>query len=177
MSETDAQTQPAATEEKPAEETENVTEEKDDSKPAQRKNTRQEKKMKESLLKHNLKQLEGVSTVMMRKGQQIMWSFTNPEVYYLDNVYVVFGDPQMQDAGRQAIDQLRQSANSVDDTPTEPQARVMEDPNVEVDTTGLKEEDINTIMDQVKGISRARAAEALRKANCDLVTAVMDLTC
>ncbi|OHT01182.1 Nascent polypeptide-associated complex subunit alpha [Tritrichomonas foetus] len=171
MSETDAaaapatteETTPETTEEKPAEET---------PKPAARKNSRAEKKMKEALLKHNLKQLENVSTVMLRKGQQLMWTFSQPEVYYIENVYVIFGEPTMDDPGARAIDAIKNNA-----TPTEtaePKVSVSEDVDDVEDAEGLKEEDITTIMQQ-SNVSRNRAIKALREANGDLVTAVMNL--
>ncbi|KAH0787212.1 NAC domain-containing protein [Histomonas meleagridis] len=142
---------------------------------APRKVSRAEKKMKEALLKHNLKPLEKVSTVMMRKGAQIMWTFASPDVYFIDDVYIVFGEPQMQDPGAKAVEQLRSSAAAQEAAPAEPAATVVEDEQEgEVDATGLKEEDINTIMQQ-SNVSRARAVQALRDADGDLVTAVMNL--
>lgn len=142
---------------------------------APRKVSRAEKKMKEALLKHNLKPLEKVSTVMMRKGQQIMWSFAQPDVYFIDDVYIIFGEPQMQDPGAKAVEQLKNSAVAEEAAPAEPAAKVVEDEQEgEVDATGLKEEDINTIMQQ-SNVSRARAIKALRDADGDLVTAVMNL--
>ncbi|KAH0789160.1 nascent polypeptide-associated complex subunit alpha-like protein 1 [Histomonas meleagridis] len=143
---------------------------------APRKVSRAEKKMKEALLKHNLKPLEKVSTVMMRKGAQIMWTFASPDVYFIDDVYIVFGEPQMQDPGARAVEQLKNSAAAAQEAiPKEPTTTVVEDDQEgEVDATGLKEEDINTIMQQ-SNVSRARAVQALRDADGDLVTAVMNL--
>ena len=173
----------AATEEKKEETTEEKKEEtteekKEETKPAPRKNTRAEKKMKEALCKHGIKPLEGVKTVMMRKGVQIMWTFTDPDVYCLENVYVVFGEPSMQNnPGQQAFKQLIESADVGQEKKDEPSATVVDDTAAtgdEPDATGLKEEDIQTIMQQAN-VNRARAIEALRGADGDLVTAVMNL--
>ena len=156
-------------------EEEKVEEAKTEEPAAPRKVSRAEKKMKEALLKHNLKPLEKVSTVMMRKGAQIMWTFASPDVYFIDDVYIVFGEPQMQDPGAKAVEQLKSSAAAQEAAPAEPAATVVEDEQEgEVDATGLKEEDINTIMQQ-SNVSRARAVQALRDADGDLVTAVMNL--
>jgi nascent polypeptide-associated complex subunit alpha len=144
----------------------------DSEEPKQRKSGRAEKKMKETLLRHNLQKLEGVNSVMMRKGAQLVWSFTQPEVYRLDNVYVIFGEPSASDPGVQAVQQLKSSA-ATDASPAEPAATVVEDAG-EADATGLREEDINTIIQQTS-VTRARAIEALRQADGDLVTAVMNL--
>lgn len=169
---------PATTEEtKPAEEAqpaEGSAPENKETKPAPRKNSRAEKKMKEALLKNNLKQLEKVSTVMIRKGQQLMWTFSQPEVYYLENVYVIFGEPTMDDPAARAINAIHDNATTGDIAPTETTNTTVVDDNEEEDATDLKEEDINTIMQQ-SNVSRGRAIKALREANGDLVTAVMNL--
>jgi nascent polypeptide-associated complex subunit alpha len=157
----DAPAEPTA-EEKPAEEVKSTS----------RKNARAEKKMKDALLRHNLTQLPNVSSVMMRKGAQIAWSFTEPEVYYIENVYVVFGEPSVQDAGRRAVDDLKKTIPE-DTAPVEPGPTVVEDA-VEEDASDLKSEDIDTIIQQT-GVTRARAIQALRDAGNDLVTAVMNL--
>jgi nascent polypeptide-associated complex subunit alpha len=144
----------------------------DGDKPAARKNARAEKKMKDAFLKHNLTKLENVSTVMMRKTGSISWSFDSPEVYFLENCYVVFGEPNTTNPAEDAVRELKTTAGG--DVPSsEPTPTVVEDGG-EIDTAGLREEDIATIMQQTS-VTRARAAEALREAGGDLVTAVMNL--
>ena len=140
---------------------------------APRKINRAEKKMREALLKHNLKQLENVTTVTMMKGRQMVWTFTQPDVYYIDNVYIVFGESQMQDAGRRAVDELKDTV-ATEETPVEAKPEIKEE-DVKVDETGLEENDINLVMTQAN-CSRSRAVGALREANGDIVTAVMNLT-
>jgi nascent polypeptide-associated complex subunit alpha len=140
---------------------------------APRKTSRGEKKMREALLKHNLKQIENVLTVFMRKPPQLHWQFEAPEVFVLDNVYVVFGEPVAQSPGQQAVKDLKTTA-AAEEAPIEAAPKIVED--VEAgDATGLKEEDITTIMAQAS-VSRARAIEALNESGGDLVTAVMNLT-
>jgi nascent polypeptide-associated complex subunit alpha len=146
-----------------------------DGKTTPRKNSRAEKKMKEALLKFNLKPLEKIATVMMRKSTQVIWTFNNPDVYYLENVYVVFGEPSMQDAGQQAVQELKKTAAEEEPAP-EPEAKVIDDEAASQETpSDLKEDDINTLMSQAN-VPRSRAIEALREADGDLVTAVMNLT-
>jgi nascent polypeptide-associated complex subunit alpha len=110
---------------------------------------------------------------MMRKGAQIVWSFSQPDVYVLDNVYVIFGEPSVQDPGDQAVQQLKTSA-ATEVSHDEPVTTVVEDEGQDADASGLRDEDINTIMQQTN-VTRARAIEALRQADGDLVTAVMNL--
>ena len=173
---------PAPVEEEKKEETPATEEEKKDEvvpKPA-RKNTRAEKKMKDALMKHGLKPLENVSTVMMRKGAQIMWTFSQPDVYCLENVYVVFGEPSMQNnPGQQAFQHLIENADVSQEKTEEPAAKVVDDTaagDEEADAGEFKEEDISTIMQQAN-VSRARAIQALKDASGDLITAVMNLAC
>jgi nascent polypeptide-associated complex subunit alpha len=142
-----------------------------------RKNSRAEKKMRESLLKFGLKPVPGVSTVMMRKtAQQLIWNFASPDVYQLDNVYVIFGEVAMQNAGQEAVEELKKTAGD-DDAPVESKPTIVDDePAAEQETpSDLKEEDITTLMGQAN-VSRAAAIEALHEAKGDLVTAVMNLT-
>jgi nascent polypeptide-associated complex subunit alpha len=148
----------------------------DGSKPA-KKNSRAEKKMRESLMKFGLKPVPGVSTVMMRKtSQQLIWNFQSPQVYQLDNVYVIFGEVTMQNAGDEAVRELKKTAVE-EESPAESKPTIVDDePAADQETpSDLKEEDITTLMGQAN-VSRAAAIEALRDAGGDLVTAVMNLT-
>jgi nascent polypeptide-associated complex subunit alpha len=143
---------------------------------AKRKNSRAEKKMKDGLLKYGLTKLEGVTTVMMRKAQQLIWTFNSPDVYQLENVYVIFGEPSMQSAGDEAVKELKKTAVE-DEAPAEQKPTIVEDEVVtnEEIPSDLKEDDITTLMGQAN-VTRARAIDALREAKGDLVTAVMNLT-
>lgn len=140
-------------------------------KPA-RKINRAEKKMREALLKHNLQELENVTTVTMRRGSQMVFTFTQPDVFFLGDVYVVFGESNMQDAASSAASEISNVAGAAAE---EAKPEVKEEEEGEVDATGLEESDIKMVMDQGK-CSRARAVKALRDNNNDMVTAVMSLT-
>ena len=56
-----------------------------------------------------------------------------------------------------------------------PEPDVEEDEGEEVDETGVEPKDIELVMTQA-GVSRARAVKALKAADGDLITAIMDLT-
>ena len=155
----------------PVEETkEEAKEEPKEEKPA-RKNSRAEKKMKDALLKHGIKPLENVMTVVMRKANQLVWTFSQPDVYCLENVYVVFGEPSMDPTGN-AMSQI--APEKVEEGEEKKDEAVVVDDSAEVDASGLKEEDITTCMQQAN-CSRAQAIDALKAADGDLVTAVMNL--
>ena len=139
----------------------------------ERKINRAEKKMRETLFKHNLQQLENVTTVTMRRGNQMVFTFSQPDVYYLGDVYVVFGESNMQDAASSAASEISNVANAAAEE-AKPEVEINEKEE-EVDATGLEETDIAMVMDQAK-CTRARAIKALRENNNDMVTAVMSLT-
>ena len=136
---------------------------------ATHKETRAEKNMKAALLKFNLKKLEKVSTVTIRRGINGVFSFANPEVYYVGDVYVVFGETQSASVGSQLSNLVDQPEASAEE---EAKPVVADDENV--DATGLDENDIKTIMEQ-GNVSRSRAVHALREADGDVVNAVMKL--
>jgi nascent polypeptide-associated complex subunit alpha len=112
----------------------------------------------------------------MRKAQQLMWTFSNPDVYQLENVFVVFGEPATQSAGDEAVKELKKTAVE-DDAPAEVKPTIVEDEAAASEETppDLKDDDIRTLMSQAS-VTRARAIDALREAGGDLVTAVMNLT-
>ena len=167
MSAEEAQAQQATTEEK--------KEEAPAPAKAPRKINRAEKKMREALLKHNLTQLEGVTTVTMRRGAELVFTFSQPDVYYLGDVYVVFGESNMQDAASSAAAEISNVAQTAGEEAEKTDVRVEEEDDANVDTTGLEESDIQMVMDQAK-CSKARAVKALRENNNDMVSAVMSLT-
>lgn len=139
------------------------------------KETRAEKKMKASLLKFNLKKMEKVSTVTMRRGNQTIFTFSNPEVYYVDDVYVIFGESRYNDAASDAINTFTKASEttSTEAAAEEPKATVAGEE--ELSAEGLDEGDIATIMEQ-GNVSRNRAIQALRETNGDVVNAVMKLS-
>ena len=139
-----------------------------------RKINRAEKKMREALLKHNLTQLENVTTVTMRRGAELVFTFTQPDVYYLGDVYVVFGESNVQDAASNAAHEISNVATKAAEEEKK-DVVVSEEDDANVDTTGLEESDIKMVMEQAK-CSKARAVKALRDNNNDMVTAVMSLT-
>ena len=138
-------------------------------KPA-RKIGRAEKKMRDALLKHNLKELENVTTVTMRRGNQMVFTFTQPDVYYLDNVYIVFGESNMQDPARN----IAQDISAIAKEEGEEKKAVVNEEG-EVDETGVEAADIEMVMQQAN-VSRARAVQALKDNNNDMVSAVMSLS-
>ena len=138
------------------------------------KETRAEKKMKASLLKFNLKKMEKVTTVTMRRGNQMIFNFTNPEVYYVDDVYIIFGESRYNDAASDAINTFTKGTETAgaEKPAEEPKATVASEE--ELSAEGLDEGDIATIMEQ-GNVSRNRAIQAIRETNGDVVNAVMRL--
>ena len=128
--------------------------------------------MREALFKHQLQQLENVTTVTIRRGSQMVFSFSQPDVYYLGDVYIVFGESNQQDASQAAAKEISSVAGAAAE---EAKPEIKEEDEGDVDATGLEETDINMVMEQAK-CTRARAIKALRENNNDMVSAVMTLT-
>lgn len=74
----------------------------------------------------------------------------------------------------QAAEQFRARDHSHISAQPEPLATIEED-DEEVDETGVEPKDIELVMTQA-AVSRAKAVKALKAANGDLVTAIMNVT-
>ncbi|GAA5854240.1 hypothetical protein JCM8547_001750 [Rhodosporidiobolus lusitaniae] len=141
-----------------------------------------------SLTKLGLKQVPGVSRVVIRRTKNALFVINDPQVYKspASECYIVFGeakpeDPaagfpqfaqmaQQQEQLAQAQQQLEQATLS--DTAEGKKKDEGEDSG-EVDESGLDEADINVVMTQANA-SREKAVKALKAANGDIVQAILD---
>merc|ERR1711881_643298 len=157
------------------------------------KQSRQEKKARKSIAKLGLKQVPGITRVVIKKSKTMLFAINKPEVFQNANsdTYVVFGEAKVEDLGAnqqyQAAKQLekaqqeaaaRQAAAAVTQTakPTELiEDDVEEVDDAEVDTDGLEDKDIDLVIQQAS-CSKAKAVKSLRNNNGDIVNAIMELT-
>jgi nascent polypeptide-associated complex subunit alpha len=108
-----------------------------------------------------------------------MFVIAKPDVFKSPNsdTYVIFGEAKIEDFGAQAQAQAAQnfvpSAQSL--ATAEPSAAAVEEEEEEADASGLKESDIELVVSQA-GVSRAKAINALRAKDSDIVSAIMELT-
>lgn len=116
---------------------------------------------------------------------QILFVINRPDVFKSPNsdTYVIFGEAKIEDLGAQAqanaAEQFRMqeampstteaSQGKIEDA--EPEA----DDGDEVDETGVEDKDIELVMTQA-GVSRPKAIKALKAADGDIVSAIMELT-
>ncbi|XP_042058050.1 nascent polypeptide-associated complex subunit alpha-like protein 3 isoform X2 [Salvia splendens] len=145
------------------------------------KQSRSEKKSRKAMLKLGMKPIPGVSRVTVKKSKNILFIISKPDVFKSPNsdTYVIFGEAKIEDLSSQlqtqAAEQFKVPVPNIGQaTPkAEPEAVIQDDEDV--DETGVEPKDIELVMTQA-GVSRVRAVKALKEANGDIVSAIMELT-
>ncbi|XP_042066663.1 nascent polypeptide-associated complex subunit alpha-like protein 1 [Salvia splendens] len=145
------------------------------------KQSRSEKKSRKAMLKLGMKPIPGVSRVTVKKSKNILFIISKPDVFKSPNsdTYVIFGEAKIEDLSSQLQTQAAEQfkvpiPNSSQAAPkAEPEALIQDDEDV--DETGVEPKDIELVMTQA-GVSRVRAVKALKEANGDIVSAIMELT-
>jgi len=104
---------------------------------------------------------------------------SNPDVFKspASDTYVIFGEAKIEDLSAQAqasaAEQFKMAeAQSIESKETS--ASAPEDDG-DVDETGVEPKDIELVMSQA-GVGRGKAVNALKKADGDIVSAIMELT-
>ncbi len=156
---------------------------------------RAERKARRMMEKLGSKKVPGISQVVlkMRGGGARGGVFTiaAPDVFEKNGSYIIFGEARQGGGGAgstqaqqaQAIQQLAALAKSdggiempAGDAAAEgDSAKVEEVDAAAVDASGLEEKDIDLVVTQ-SGCSRAKAVQALKDNDGDLVNAIMSLT-
>ncbi|KAL6853871.1 hypothetical protein ACP4OV_019900 [Aristida adscensionis] len=143
------------------------------------KQSRSEKKSRKAMLKLGMKTITGVSRVTIKKSKNILFVISKPDVFKSPNsdTYVIFGEAKIEDLSSQLQSQAAEQFKAPDPSTVipkaEPSAAAQDDE--EVDETGVEPKDIELVMTQAS-VSRARAVKALKAADGDIVTAIMELT-
>ena len=103
-----------------------------------------------------------------------------PDVFKSPNsdTYVIFGEAKIEDLSAQAqsaaAEQFKMAeAQAVETKETE--AAAADEDEGEIDETGVEPKDIELVMTQAS-VSRSKAVNALKKADGDIVSAIMELT-
>lgn len=144
--------------------------------------------------KLGMKPVPGIRSVQIRKAKNILFVINNPDVFKspTSDTYVVFGEAKIEDLSAQAAgaaaEQFRMSEAAAaaaaggagESRGAAPSgtgaARIeAEDADEEVDETGVEPKDIDLVMTQAS-VSRSRAVKALKAADNDIVSAIMELT-
>ncbi|KAK4051076.1 GAL4 enhancer protein [Microbotryomycetes sp. JL221] len=159
--------------------------------------SRGETKSRKALSKLGLKQVEGVTRVVMRRPRGQLVVIAQPEVYKspVSDCYVVFGEARTDDnmaqsqflqahaiaqaeMERQAKEAASKGGESsgaaaIEDKGKADGAAADEADDADVDSTGVEEDDIQVVMQQ-SNCSRAKAVKALKATNGDIVQAILD---
>lgn len=113
---------------------------------------------------------------------QILFVISKPDVFKSPNsdTYVIFGEAKIEDLSSQlqsqAAEQFKAPNPSQVTSKPEPSAVALEEEeDGEVDETGVEPKDVELVMTQA-GVSRPKAVKALKAADGDIVSAIMELT-
>jgi len=140
--------------------------------------------------KLGMKPVTGINRVTIKKAKAVLLYIEDPEILKspgADNTYVVFGEVKLQDypsgLGAQDVEKYRKGEKPVDnvekivtDKPVEKVVSDVkeEDESAPINEEGLNAADIDNIMEHSK-CTRRKAVKALREANGDSVTAIINL--
>eukprot|EP00397_Hematodinium_sp_SG-2012_P049378 GEMP01056923.1.p1 GENE.GEMP01056923.1~~GEMP01056923.1.p1 ORF type:complete len:187 (+),score=53.16 GEMP01056923.1:362-922(+) len=142
------------------------------------KQNRSEKKGRKALQKMGIKPVSGIIRVTIKKSNTILFVIAKPDVHKApgSDTYIVFGEAKIEDqsakAQATAAQQFTQPAVASAETKIE---EIVIEPEVEVDETGIEPKDIELVIAQA-GCTRAKAVQALKTHNNDLVEAIMELS-
>ncbi|KAJ4828464.1 hypothetical protein Tsubulata_018174 [Turnera subulata] len=143
------------------------------------KQSRSEKKSRKAMLKLGMKPIQGVSRVTVKKSKNILFVISKPDVFKspTSDTYVIFGEAKIEDLSSQLQTQAAEQFKAPDlsHVISKPETSAMAQDDEEVDETGVEPKDIELVMTQA-GVSRSKAVKALKAADGDIVSAIMELT-
>ncbi|CAA7033203.1 unnamed protein product [Microthlaspi erraticum] len=149
------------------------------------KQSRSEKKSRKAMLKLGMKPVTDVSRVTIKRSKNVLFVISKPDVFKSPNseTYVIFGEAKIDDMSSQLQAQAAQRfkmpdvASMIPNTDASEAAAVAQDEDDDevVDETGVEPKDIDLVMTQA-GVPRGKAVKALKAADGDIVSAIMELT-
>ncbi|KAK8575695.1 hypothetical protein V6N13_033053 [Hibiscus sabdariffa] len=143
------------------------------------KQSRSEKKSRKAMLKLGMKPIPGVSRVTVKKSKNILFVISKPDVFKspASDTYVIFGEAKIEDLSSQLQTQAAEQFKAPDlsNVISKPETSTNVQDDEEVDETGVEPKDIELVMTQA-GVSRSKAVKALKAADGDIVSAIMELT-
>uniref|UniRef100_A0A803N7A3 NAC-A/B domain-containing protein n=1 Tax=Chenopodium quinoa TaxID=63459 RepID=A0A803N7A3_CHEQI len=143
------------------------------------KQSRSEKKSRKAMLKLGMKPITGVSRVTVKKSKNILFVISKPDVFKspTSDTYVIFGEAKIEDLSSQLQTQAAEQFKSPDmsNVISKPESSAMAQDDEDVDESGVEPKDIELVMTQA-GVPRGKAVKALKAADGDIVSAIMELT-
>ncbi|KAH7296322.1 hypothetical protein KP509_26G019100 [Ceratopteris richardii] len=131
--------------------------------------------------KLGMKPVTGVTRVTIKRNKNILFVMSKPDVFKspASDTYIIFGEAKIEDLSSQlqtkAAEQFKAPAHAHGIPKAEASTANEADEDEEVDETGVEPKDIELVMTQA-GVSRSKAVKALRNADGDIVSAIMELT-
>mmetsp|Transcript_55841 Transcript_55841/g.155506 ORF Transcript_55841/g.155506 Transcript_55841/m.155506 type:complete len:196 (-) Transcript_55841:100-687(-) len=152
------------------------------------KQNRSEKKSRKAVQKLGMKPVPGIVRVTVKKSKNILFVISKPDVHKAPNsdTYIIFGEAKIEDLSAQAQASAAQQFTQAGGAPMDVAkamggdgdaagAKIEEVDEGDVDDSGIEPKDIELVMSQVQ-CSRAKAINALRSNNNDIVEAIMQLS-
>ncbi|PIA48699.1 hypothetical protein AQUCO_01400933v1 [Aquilegia coerulea] len=110
---------------------------------------------------------------------QILFVISKPDVFKspTSDTYVIFGEAKIEDLSSQLQTQAAEQFKAPDlsHVISKPETSAIAQDDEDVDETGVEPKDIELVMTQA-GVTRSKAVKALKAAEGDIVTAIMELT-
>mmetsp|Transcript_10767 Transcript_10767/g.30491 ORF Transcript_10767/g.30491 Transcript_10767/m.30491 type:complete len:189 (-) Transcript_10767:188-754(-) len=148
------------------------------------KQNRSEKKSRKAVQKLGMKPVPNIVRVTVKKSKNILFVISKPDVHKSPNsdTYIVFGEAKIEDLSAQAQASAAQQFTQAPELAAEPREgggdtapKIEEVEEDDADEDGIEPKDIELVISQVN-CSRAKAVQALRKNNNDIVEAIMQLS-
>jgi len=163
------------------------------------KQSRSEKKSRKAMQKLGLKPVPGINRVTLKGSNNVLYAIGKPDVFRSSSsdTYIIFGkiedfssnpaldavkkfakQPNADEKEEDEVPALVEAETAPKATNKEPAAtpaKKEEKSDEPVDETGIEAKDIELVMSQ-GNVSRPVAVKALKKANGDIVNAIMELT-
>ncbi|KAM0948747.1 putative nascent polypeptide-associated complex NAC domain, NAC A/B domain superfamily [Dioscorea sansibarensis] len=138
-----------------------------------------EKKCRKAMLKLGMMPMAGINRVTVQKSKSVMFVISNPDVYASPDTdtFIVFGEAKIEDLRSQLQTHAAENFKVPDLSHVilKPETSSMAQDDEDVDETGVEPKDIELIMTQA-GVSKSKAIKALKAADGDIVSAIMELT-
>merc|ERR1711970_1570364 len=151
------------------------------------KQSRSEKKSRKAMQKLGMKPVPGIIRVTVKKSKNILFVIKEPDVFKTstDNpkapaTYIVFGKAEIEDLSAQAtsaaVEQFKAPGALDAETQDVPKLEAADgDEEIDEDPGDLDENDIELVVKQA-GVSKAKAINALKRNDNDVVNAIMALS-
>lgn len=153
----------------------------DDEEGGGNKQNRSEKKSRKAMQKLGMKSVPDIIRVTVKKSKNILFVISRPDVFKSpsSDTYIIFGEAKIEDLSAQAQSAAAEQFRTPEITPAPAVDSTAKYPvdsadDEVVDETGVDSKDIELVMTQAF-CTRAKAVQALKSNDGDIVNAIMEL--